>query len=60
MKRFSKALGTGTGAAVAAVAVFFLKKYVPDMDADTLASAQFLIYTLLTVGGTYAAPPNQP
>lgn len=60
MGKIAKMLGAGMGAAIASVAVFFLKKYVPDMDAQTLQSAQFLIYQVLTMGGAYVAPANTP
>lgn len=60
MSRFSKMIGAGVGAAAASVAMFFIKKYVPDMDADTVQSLQFLIYTGLSMLGARQAPANTP
>lgn len=59
MKRISKMLGAGVGSAVATVIVFAIKQAVPDIDPATLDSIKFIIYTVLSMGGTYAAPANQ-
>jgi hypothetical protein len=59
MGKVSKMMGAGLGSAVATVAVFFIQKYLPDVDAKTAEAITFSIYTLLTMGGAYAAPANQ-
>ena len=58
MNSLSKMLGAGLGSAIAAVVVYAVKHAAPDMDAGTLQSVQFIVYTVLTMGSTYAAPPN--
>lgn len=60
MKRLSKMLGAGVGSALATVAVFAIKQALPDIDPATLDSVKFIIYTALTMGGTYVAPANTP
>lgn len=60
MKRISKMLGAGLGSALATVAVFAIKQVIPDMDPSTAESVRFAIYTVLTMGGAYAAPANTP
>jgi len=59
MGRISKMLGAGVGTALATIAVFFIKRQIPDMDPTTLQSVQFVLYSVLTMGGTYAAPANK-
>lgn len=59
---YSKAIGAGTGAAMATAIVFMLRRAVPDMDEQTAASFKEVIIFVLSIAlpmlSTYAAPPN--
>lgn len=58
MGKISKMLGAGLGSALATAIVFAIKQAMPEMDPATADAIKFIVYTVLTMGGTYAAPPN--
>jgi hypothetical protein len=54
MRRISKAIAGGMGAAIARIAILFL----PEMDAETREAVEYVIYVLLTGLSVYIAPAN--
>jgi len=55
IKRISKAIAGGLGAAVARTIILFL----PEMSPDQQQAVEYIIYTVLTGFAVYIAPANQ-
>jgi hypothetical protein len=59
VKRISKAIAGGLGAALAKVAVSLLTVVMPEMDPELKETIEYIIYTLLTGAAVYVAPANE-